>query len=308
MTFGASLVFVVATELAPGILLMPGQLSPDQSPDGNSVLLRGDSGWVVIDTGRGGAHTDRLIRFLTKSGAPPRAVLNTHWHLDHIGGNAQFRRKWPAVEILAHPALDRALAGFHAASRKALEKQIPTLEDRPELKARLETELDILKLGRELAETEPVDASGARTVGGRKLDLHVETNAVSDGDLWMIDTESKVLIAGDLVTHPVPLFDTACPEGWREALARIDESDFEVLVPGHGEPLSPLGFSIYRKAFDGLLDCAESAVEDAACIDRWFRDAKVKESPHARDLLAYYLPQFLRPDAPGRRKWCAGDR
>jgi len=104
-------VFLIArTEIAPGVVLVPGQLAPDRSPDGNSVLLRGSEGWVVIDTGRGGEHTDDLLRFLAGSGAAPRAILNTHWHLDHIGGNADFRREWPKAAILAHPALDGALA------------------------------------------------------------------------------------------------------------------------------------------------------------------------------------------------------
>ncbi len=89
-------VFLFAsTEIAPGVVLVPGQLSQDRSPDGNTVLLRGSDGWVVIDTGRGGEHTDEVLRFLADSGAAPRAVLNTHWHLDHIGGNADFVVSFP---------------------------------------------------------------------------------------------------------------------------------------------------------------------------------------------------------------------
>ncbi len=142
----------------------------------------------------------------------PAPVLNTHWHLDHIGGNADFRREWPQATIKAHPALDAALAGFHAGNRDQLEKLIPTLTDKPELKARLETELALLKLDRELAADEPVTASAPKVLAGRTLDLHVETCAVTDGDVSILDRESKTLVAGDLVTLPVPLFDTACPE------------------------------------------------------------------------------------------------
>jgi glyoxylase-like metal-dependent hydrolase (beta-lactamase superfamily II) len=292
--------------IAPGVVLIPGQLSKDRSPDGNSLLLHGPEGWVLIDTGRGGDHTDELVQFFADSGAGPRAILNTHWHLDHIGGNADFRREWPEATIFAHPALDSALAGFHAGNRDQLEQLVPTLTGKPELKARLETELALLKLDRELAADEPIPASGTRSFAGRALELHVETRAVSDGDLWIVDGESKTLISGDLVTLPVPLFDTACPEGWQQALSRLAEVDFETLIPGHGAPLARDGFNTYRLGFDALLACAGSSAGNAACIDGWFRDVKAEDSPYARELLDYYLTQFLRPDAPGRKRWCEG--
>jgi len=49
-----------------------------------------------------------------------------------------------------------------------------------------------------------------------------------------------------------------------------------------------------------------SGAENTACIDGWFREVKAADSPYARDLLDYYLKQFLRPDAPGRKRWCEG--
>lgn len=302
--FALAALLIARIEIAPGVVLIPGQLSQGRSPDGNSVLLHGPEGWVVIDTGRGGGHTDELLRFIADSGEAPRAVLNTHWHLDHIGGNADFRREWPKATLFAHPALDSALAGFHAGNRDQLEKLIPTLTDKPQLKARLETELALLKLDRELAADEPVTSSGTRSLSGRALELHVETRAVSDGDVWLLDRESKTLISGDLVTLPVPLFDTACPEGWQQALSRVADVDFATLVPGHGEPLTRDGFSTYRRGFDGLLACASTSAENADCIEGWFRDVKAADSPYARELLDYYLKQFLRPDAPGRKRWC----
>jgi glyoxylase-like metal-dependent hydrolase (beta-lactamase superfamily II) len=267
------------------------------------VLLRGTEGWVVVDTGRGGEHTDEVLQFLAGSGAEPRAVIDTHWHLDHIGGNADFRREWPDATIFAHPAIDGALAGFHAANRAELEKILPTLKD-ASLKSRLETELALLKLDRQLAADEAIAASGEKTIAGRVLDVHVETRAVSDGDLWILDRASKVLIAGDLVTMPVPLFDTACPEGWQEALSRVAGVRFETLVPGHGAPMGREQFLGYKTAFDALLACASGPAENAACIDGWFRGAGSEESPYARELLDYYLKQFLRPEAPGRKRWC----
>jgi glyoxylase-like metal-dependent hydrolase (beta-lactamase superfamily II) len=252
----------IGAGLPPDVVLVPGQLGRDRSPDGNTILLRSPDGWVAIDTGRGGEHTDEVLELIAESGLPLRAVVNTLWHLDHIGGNADFRREWPEATILAHPALDSALAGFHAASRKQLEELVPTLSDRPELEARLEAELALLKLDRELAADEPVTVSSERTLGGHTLELRVETRAVSDGDIWMLERKSKVLIAGDLVTLPVPLLDTACPEGWQLALSRIADVEFDTLIPGHGDPLTRESFFTYQNAFGALRP-------DAPGRERW---------------------------------------
>ena len=52
--FVLAALLIARTEIAPGVVLIEGQLSQNRSPEGNSVLLRGSDGWVVIDTGRGG--------------------------------------------------------------------------------------------------------------------------------------------------------------------------------------------------------------------------------------------------------------
>lgn len=303
MSLLAATALLAATQLAPGVFLIPGQLERGRSPDGNTLLFRGSEGWLVIDTGRGGAHTDALISFLSESDAPPKAVLDTHWHLDHIGGNAKLRRRFPSAPIAAHPAIDRALAGFHAKSREQIENMLPTVEE-PALKERLETELALLRLGRELSADQAVTESGPMLLAGRELDLHVETRAVSDGDVWLFDPETRILVSGDLVTLPVPLFDTACPEGWQEALGRIADVDFDRLVPGHGEPMTRARFLSYREAFDALLACAASRSDNEACIEGWLTDAGVEDSVYARELLDYYLTGSLRPGAKGRETWC----
>lgn len=297
-----------AIEIAPDVLLLPGHLEKDRSPAGNSVVLRGTEGLVVVDTGRGDAHTRALLAIVDELGGGLRAVIDTHWHLDHIGGNAAFRERFPDASLFAHPAIDGALAGFHRESRENLEALLPTLDDRPELEARVATEIELLKLDRALASDEAIEENVRLELAGRALELHVETRAVSDGDIWIVDSASGVLVAGDLVTLPVPLFDTACPEGWREALDRVAAADFEVLVPGHGPPLDREEVSAYRVAFGRLLDCAASDRDDDACMAQWLGGidelAEVGDDAYPRELLAYYLREFLRPGAAGRTRWC----
>jgi glyoxylase-like metal-dependent hydrolase (beta-lactamase superfamily II) len=72
----------------------------------NNVLLRGGDGpGAVVDTGYGlhAAQTVALVeRALDDAGLD--AIVNTHLHSDHCGGNAALQRRWPAVTTLVPEA------------------------------------------------------------------------------------------------------------------------------------------------------------------------------------------------------------
>ncbi|HKY91161.1 MAG TPA: MBL fold metallo-hydrolase [Nevskiaceae bacterium] len=297
-----------ARELAPGLLLLPGQLQESRSPDGNSVLLLGTEGLLVVDTGRNDAHTQALLGRIAQLGVPVRAVVNTHWHLDHIGGNAQFKARLPEVRILAHPSLDTALATFHAENRAQLQEYLATTPPDAPIRPRLTAELELLKLDRLLAHTDPVTEPLALNLGERVVEVRVAAHSVTEGDLWLWDPASRTVIAGDLVTLPVPLFDTACPEGWQATLASLDAVEFATLIPGHGQPLTKAEFALWRDAFDRLLACAANPGAKPRCVDAWMKDlaplTAEEDDEYARQLLNYYFDNNLNPLAPGRKRWC----
>jgi glyoxylase-like metal-dependent hydrolase (beta-lactamase superfamily II) len=115
------------TELAPGVLFVPGGFVPGAQPDGNSLLLRGRDGWIVIDTGRHAEHTQAVLAAAGK--LPIEAVINTHWHLDHVGGNVLVRKAFPGVKIYASGAIGDALQGFLKSYRAQLEDAIAKTAD-----------------------------------------------------------------------------------------------------------------------------------------------------------------------------------
>jgi hypothetical protein len=116
-----------------------------------------------------------------------------------------------------------------------------------------------------------------------------------------------VLIAGDLVTLPVPLFDTACPERWTLALEQFASMPFRWLLPGHGPALTRTQFVSYREGYYRLLRCAASAAPPQQCIDGWLSDAAemipARDEPLARSLLSYYLGQKLRMPRETACRW-----
>jgi glyoxylase-like metal-dependent hydrolase (beta-lactamase superfamily II) len=298
-----------ADELAPGVTLIPGRFTPGSQPDGNSVILDAPKGLIVVDTGRHPEHTAKIVAHARAAKRPIVAVVNTHWHLDHVGGNPAIRRASKGVRVLASDAIVGALRGFLADYKKQLEQMVKTEKDPAQLRA-FRAELAILAAGRRLGPDETIAASGVRAVAGKQLELFVEGHAVTAGDVWIVDPESKTLIAGDLVTLPAPFMDTACPARWQEALGRLAAVDFRVLVPGHGAPMNKGDLATYRNAFDRLVACGASTREQKSCVDGWLDDAAPlldgADAGFVRAMVNYYVESALRGDAAKRAALCGG--
>jgi glyoxylase-like metal-dependent hydrolase (beta-lactamase superfamily II) len=296
------------TELAPGVHFLPGRFVAGTQPDGNTVIFTAPAGLIVVDTGRHVEHTQTIIDFATARKVPVAAIVNTHWHLDHIGGNARLRRDYPDVKIYASGALSQALTGFLANYRTFLVGELGKAETDSATRATFGAELALIEAGPALAPDSVVTAPGERTIAGKVLRLGLETYSVTAGDVWLFDPATRILVAGDLVTLPAPFFDTACPEHWKGALDRLAGVDFEVLVPGHGPPLRRAAFDQYPNAFDRLLACAATDSAKAACIEGWVRDAGTlvpeEDRKLARSLLDYYLDTSLRADSTHTAALC----
>ena len=293
---------------ADGVYVRAGDFAPGRQPDGNSVLLRGARGWIVVDSGRHPAHAQAILDAVHASGRPLTAVVNTHWHLDHVSGNAPLRAAYPAVEVHASTRIEQEMRGFLAAYRGQLETLLRERPQDPQA-ADWRAELARIATGRVLFPTHPVLAREERGIDGRALVLGLHVDAVSGGDVWVFDPATRTLAAGDLVTWPVPFLDTACPAGWTRALAAVSAVPFERLVPGHGAPMTRADFERYRRAHTRLLACAaDTARTDADCAEGWITDAgdglPAGDVVRARQMLVdYYLPAKLRPGAQ-RPEYC----
>jgi len=298
-----------ATSLAPGVDLIPGEFVAGKQPDGNTVVFKGSEGLVVFDTGRHAEHAQAILDFASAEKQPIVAIVNSHWHLDHVGGNLRLREAYPQARVYASAAIDDALHGFLANYRERLEGAIKQAGNDAEKAAPWRAEIALIDSGSRLAPDQRIDASGEQTLAGRAMRIGFEKDAVTAGDVWLFDPKSRVLASGDLVTLPAPLFDTACPERWRTALGDLDRVDFRMLVPGHGAPMHRAEFKTYRNAFDHLLACGASKEPKQACIDGWMRDARklipAADEALARSLLDYYIDGSLRADAEKTRKLCA---
>ncbi len=298
-----------ATLIAPGIYLIPGEAAANRQPDGNSVVIAAPQGLIVFDTGRHADHSQVILDFARAQARPIAAIVNSHWHLDHVGGNPRLRAEFPDLRVFASSAIDAARAGFLADYRAQLMTEISLSAKNPEAQVSMRAEVALIDAGVALGPTDVIDKSVRLSIAGRPLQLNLEARAVTAGDVWVFDPKTRVLLAGDLVTLPAPFFESACPARWRDSLANLDKAPFTWLVPGHGAPMQRKQFEIYRRAFSRLLDCAAGNAEKADCIDGWVNDAaplvsSSKDVSYARTLIGYYLDNYLRNTSERIRRFC----
>jgi glyoxylase-like metal-dependent hydrolase (beta-lactamase superfamily II) len=294
--------------VAEGVFVLPGTFTPGHQPDGNSVLFLGPRGLVVVDTGRHVEHAAALLDFSASRSQPIVAVVNTHWHLDHLGGNSLLRERVPGLEVWASNAVAPALQGWLAASRRDMQTMLDAGTMDAQTQAMLRIDIALIDLGPRLLPDVTLDASRTIDVIGKPLQIGFESDAVTAGDLWVYDSTSGVLATGDLVTLPAPFLDTACAPRWRQALARLEVMPFKTLVPGHGAPLDRAAFVQWRHAFDGLLDCAASDGPASACAEGWITALgpllPEADRAAAREMTGYYLAQHLRAAPAQRDRFC----
>jgi glyoxylase-like metal-dependent hydrolase (beta-lactamase superfamily II) len=298
---------IAAAEIAAGVAVVPGRFVPGRQPDGNGVILRGKDGLLVVDTGRHGEHAKALLEAARATGLPVTAIVNTRWHLDHVSGNPAVKAAYPSARVYASSAIDGALKGFLAGYRTQLEEAIAK-EPEPGKAKEWRDEVARIDSGRALAPDEVVASSGEREIAGRRVAFHLESRAGTEGDVWLLDRESRVLVAGDLVTLPVPFLDTACPARWQSALERLSKTDFRLLVPGHGAPMTRAAFETWRTAFGRLLGCAASPRPSEECVEGWTKDAasllEGEDARFVRSLLEYCVGSVLRGDEKRLARLC----
>jgi glyoxylase-like metal-dependent hydrolase (beta-lactamase superfamily II) len=249
--------------------------------DGNSVVIVGDAGVLVVDTHINPAAARAVIRKIRAlTGVPVTHVVNTHWHDDHTNGNHAYRQAFPGVKIIAHV---NTLKSLHD-EWEAMEEQRRTAyaEVDPEELQREAAALDgtapdtaimyrvysgyVAALRPELAglvleyPDTVFESALAIDLGNRRVEISWPGRGNTDGDavVWLPD--ERVLVTGDLLVAPIPFaFDSPMAD-WGATLRRLGELDADVIVPGHGAPQYD---GSYIASVQALLEATTSRVQAA---------------------------------------------
>ncbi|WP_088329356.1 MBL fold metallo-hydrolase [Lacimicrobium sp. SS2-24] len=151
------------------------ELRTDRS--GNVAVLIGEDGVFMVDTKM--EHLVELIDDAQKKLSDNREVnliLNTHFHRDHVRGNAYFKRR--GAVIMAHPNVRHYLENPKAL--KMLGRDAPSFTP-------------------EYYPTIDVTDDTSIKMNGQSIELYHTPNAHTNSDLFVVFKEANVIHGGDLV-------------------------------------------------------------------------------------------------------------
>lgn len=255
-------------------------------PSGNVLAVIGDDSVLVVDSGRFPTLARRMIADIrSKTDRPVRWIVHTHWHLDHIVGDGEFRKAFPRATFV----------GTDFTRRKMVEKQIPYVRDiektdqgyieyldglvakgkrddgtdlPPDTIQYLKGQAADIRL--ELSEVPGAEIVPPDVTFERELTIHLggrdarvmflgKGNTAGDTVVWVPD--ARVVATGDLLVAPVPYGYGAHPGEWIETLNRLMALDATAIVPGHGPVMRDWS---YAKRVQELLTSVRSQVAEAA--------------------------------------------
>jgi len=308
IVLGLSLVVASAAVAGEPFHLIPGAVPLDLSPDGNSIILDAPKALIVFDTGRHQEHAQKILDYAKLRQRPIAAIINSHWHMDHVQGNADIRALYPRAEVYQSNAIDGALTTFLANGLKNARTALTDPKTPPARVAEIRRYLDRMDHPDSVRPTRPVTRSARMSIAGRPLDVHLSRFAATEGDVWVYDPKTRTAIVGDLVVDIVPFMDTACPDGWCKALGEVAATPFQTLIPGHGPVMNRADFTAWRTAYDNFVKCGHSDADKKVCVDGWMNDAaKFIDDGHrayVREAADYYLTSRLRSSSEEQQRYC----
>jgi cyclase len=239
---------------------------------GNITVAVGSDGIIMVD-GQFAPLSEKIMAAIKAiSPLPVKYMINTHFHGDHTGGNANFQKA--GVTIVAHDNIRLRLA---AGTTNGLTGN---------------------KTAPQPADAIPKETyfGGVKTieVGGRKATLTHVANAHTDGDTWVFFADANVLATGDVMNNlkRYQNIDFANGGDVRGMLRATDawlkaSNDQTKIVVGHG-PLAN------RK---DVADYREMLVISRDRVERLVREGKTEQEVVA-----------LKPLADLDAKWAANEQ
>ena len=215
----------------------------------NAGFVIGDEAVVVVDTFENAAAAQALlgeIRMLTK--LPIKFVVNTHYHLDHVAGNAVFAKEGAA--IVAHHNVP---AWIHTENLKFFGKDI-----KPEQKSVVESlsTPDVL-----------YDSSIELRVGPTPIRVeYFPGHTGGDSVVIVQQDKSTVVFCGDLFwRQTLPNLIDASTLPWLETLSTLSKVSAEspvTFVPGHGDPGTSAEVTAFRAYLSDLREWVGAAKKE----------------------------------------------
>jgi len=256
------------TKLAEGVYAIRHPDPPNAFVEGNTVVVIGEREVFVVDSAfLPSTAREDIAQIRRWTNKPVRYLLNTHWHIDHWGGNAEYRAAFPGLIILAHTETTKRISAvspgqllrnFRARADRAQKRLAEGKNsDGEPLTPRQLANLNARVYGNEvvLAELETLQARPSDLIPSLSFDHDVNLNlgnrevqvkflgrGNTAGDAIAYLPKEQIIATGDLLDHPVPYLGGGFPEDQIETLKRISEMNIRTIVPGHGDTMNDKAF------------------------------------------------------------------
>ena len=245
-------------QLADGVYAAIRTDPPGLMVDANSLFIVNDNDVVVVDAPEASAEMIQALRKITAK--PVSFLVNTHWHDDHVIGNAAWRKAFPDVRFIGHASLREYLPQTGLNNRKQMIEGAPqfagqmraqmdkgkNLRDEPisdEERVSYASDIRLVKHYMEVvpgAETvlPDIDVDEGLTLvrGKRRIEIRHLGNGHTRADLVVWLPNERVAATGDLVVWPVPLVgsDQSHVRDWPGTLDALLALSPAIFLPGHG--------------------------------------------------------------------------
>ena len=239
LTATLALLLSAATPDSPRIESLRGDAAVLVGTSCNVVVLRGTDGLLLVDDQRSGDYAETRDLLATTYRLPVRMIVDTHWHLDHAGGNALFAAA--GAQVIAQRNVRKRLS--EPQYMTAYQKLIPASPPAAWPARRFNSALT-LRFGNDLVRL-----------------VHV-AHAHTDGDTIVRLEHANVLHLGDLYFGGMfPFIDLSSGGSIQGYLRALDvaiamSDDATLVVPGHG----PVGRRQDLLAYRAMLAAVSSDV------------------------------------------------
>jgi glyoxylase-like metal-dependent hydrolase (beta-lactamase superfamily II) len=205
---------------------------------GNSGFIIGDDAVLVVDTFISQAPARDLLAEIRKvTSLPVKYVVNTHYHLDHVAGNAIFTETGAAV--IAHRN-ERAWVRTENLKFFQQNGATPTAEQRAQVAGLVEPQITYDHI---------IEVNlGSRSVRVAYFPGH------TGGDSVVYVPDANVVFAGDLGWNQrIPNLIDATTSSWIETLDKLVAAHpSATFIPGHGDVATAQDIEKFREYLAAL--------------------------------------------------------
>jgi len=272
---------------------------------GNAGFVIGNDGVLIFDTFFTPTAIEELIgEIQTLTKLPIKYAVNSHYHLDHTGGNQVLAAR--GVPIIAHDNVmiwqttknKRFLpAPEELAKRKAdAEKQLAaTPAEQADKRAQIERTIRRLDAMTAIKLTNPTKTfkSGTMTIdlGKRKVIL-AALPGHTGGDVFAYVSDANVVFTGDLGwSKTLPNLVDATVNEWIPTLDQmLKQYPTAKYVPGHGSVAQAADIKDFRDYLDDLRTRVKQGIADGLAVDQAKQQLTLPEKYKAFAFQNFALP------------------